>query len=81
MATGVVTDDKTNGVSPWIYKATKEWGIFAVMCAFFVWWSYAREGALNKRIDNQDEFIRTKLVTLVENNTKAFEQLRSDLKK
>lgn len=65
--------------APWIAKAAREYGIFAIMVCFFTWWSYAREGQLNARIDAQDMFIRETLVHTVDNNTKAFERFEARL--
>lgn len=66
-------------VAPWVARAAKEWGIFATMCLFFIFWSYTREKALNARIDAQDMFIRETLVHTVDNNTKAFERFEARL--
>jgi hypothetical protein len=62
-------------------KVAKEWGIFAAMCSFFIWWSYAREAALGRRYDALDEFVRSKLVTTVESNTKVLERVLASLER
>lgn len=80
----LVAQSAVESVAPpaaWIGRAAKEWGIFAVMCGFFVWWSYAREGTLNARIDAQDVFIRETLVQALDANTKAIEGFRSVLER
>lgn len=69
----------TAEIAPWVAKAAKEWGIFATMCLFFIFWSYTREKALTLRIEAQDTFIREKLVVTLDNNTKAFERFEARL--
>ena len=66
-------------VAPWVARAAKEWGIFATMCLFFIFWSYTREKALTARIEAQDLFIRDRLLVTLDNNTKAFERFEARL--
>lgn len=65
--------------SEWILKAVREYGIFAVMVAFFIWAGYVREGKLEERIQQNDTFIRQTLVTTIDANTKAFERFSAQL--
>lgn len=63
----------------WFAKAAKEWGIFAAMVVFFIYWSWVRENSLTERINAQDEFIRGTLVSALDNNTKALEAFKVQL--
>lgn len=63
----------------WLGKAAKEWGIFCAMCIFFIWWSYIREGQLNRRLDEQDQFIRETFVTTIKTNSEVVEGCRAVL--
>lgn len=58
-------------------KVAKEWGIFAAMCAFFIWQGWVRETGLASKIEAQDSFIREKLVSTVSANTEAFLEIKS----
>lgn len=57
----------------------KEYGIFGAMVCFFIYWSYAREGALNARVDAQNEFIRNTLVVSLDRSSTAIEGFRMAL--
>ena len=75
----VTIAEETAKTVGWAAQAAKEYGIFAVMVVFFIYWGYARENTLNTRIDAQDEFIRTTLVQSLDKNTRAFERFEAVL--
>lgn len=58
-------------------KVAKEWGIFAAMCAFFIYQSWIRENGLASRIEAQDTFIRETLVSTLSANTEAFLEIKT----
>lgn len=58
-------------------KVAKEWGIFAAMCAFFIYQSWIRENGLAARIEAQDTFIRETLVSTLSANTEAFLEIKT----
>jgi hypothetical protein len=64
------------GPAAWIGKVAREWGIFAGMTAFFIWQSSVREGALNKRNDEQNDWIRDTMAQVITSNTRAIEGFR-----
>ena len=47
----------------------ERFGVPMGLVIFFVWWSWAREKGMGARLTNLEDYVRTKLVALVETTT------------
>lgn len=65
-----------------VFKAAERYGIAVVLAGVLLWWNRQDRDELTHRLDEQkashdaqNEFIQTKLIVTVENNTKALERV------
>lgn len=68
------------------FRSAERYGIAIVLAAVLLWWNRQDRDELTHRLDEQkvaheeqNEFIKTKLIVTVENNTKALERVYTKL--